>query len=432
MDRQGHYQGLKGKILATMIFVPAIPFFLVLFIGYYHFTTSLEQSTISRMVRVVADHRQMIEMFLAERRADLQFMADGYAFSELSQSQNLEDIFANLQDKSPAFVDLGIFNQRGTLIAYQGPYRLTGKDYQSAEWFQEVMKQDYYISNIFLGYRRIPHFIIAIAKGAPGARWVVRATIDTFLFTDMVEQVRIGRTGEAYILNREGVFQTQRRSGGSLMEQDTDAIGRLEPHERTSTFVKEDIHKISYLYATAWLNDDKWLLVVRQEETDAFASLRSATYLVVLITILGGAGIIAMAFYMTNQVIRRMERADEDKNQLNQQLIVATRLAEIGEMSAGVAHEINNPLQIIKNEQALIQTILDEMRQKGELKESDDLAEVEDSISQIGLQVDRCGTITQGLLKFARQKENVVSEVDLRALVPEVTALVVNKASVDG
>jgi two-component system NtrC family sensor kinase len=43
-----------------------------------------------------------------------------------------------------------------------------------------------------------------------------------------------------------------------------------------------------------------------------------------------------------------MERLDQEKDQLDEQLIRAGRLSEIGEMSAGFAHEINNPLQIIK------------------------------------------------------------------------------------
>jgi len=54
-----------------MILVPFVPFVLILGTGYYYFASSLESSTIARMQRIVDDHRQMIEAFLNERKADL-------------------------------------------------------------------------------------------------------------------------------------------------------------------------------------------------------------------------------------------------------------------------------------------------------------------------------------------------------------------------
>ena len=40
--------------------------------------------------------------------------------------------------------------------------------------------------------------------------WVIRATIDTHVFNELVEKVRIGKTGEAYLVNAQGIFQTDR------------------------------------------------------------------------------------------------------------------------------------------------------------------------------------------------------------------------------
>jgi len=117
---------------------------------------------------------------------------------------------------------------------------------------------------------------------------------------------------------------------------------------------------------------------------------------------------------------------------LGQQLVRATRLAELGQMAAGFAHEINNPLQIMKSEQALIDTIFSDMRTRGDLKDSEDLKEVEDSMAQIKLQIDRCAKITQAILKFGRQSEPVVKDVDLVSFIPEVTSMVSKKASVNG
>mgnify|MGYP001817068028 CR=1 FL=1 len=430
--KQNPYAVLKRVILASMVLVPLVPFVLVLGIGYVYFTGSLENNAIAGMQRIVHDHRQMIESFLMERKADLEFILNTHTFEDLSRTDKLRATFDNLQKQSHAFVDLGIFDESGLHVAYHGPYRLSGKVYDQAPWFKAVMENGFYISNVFLGYRQVPHFVIAVARMNQGRQWVIRATIDTRIFNDLVKTVRIGKTGEAYLLDGGGVFQTERRSGGALMRKDSDRPKYGPVHEGIKTFVNADAHGEPFLYATTWLKDKSWLLVVRQEKADAFKALRQASYRIILISVVGGAAIIALAFFLTDRIIRGMERTDREKDQLGEQLIRAGRLAEIGEMASGFAHEINNPLQIIKSEHALVKMIFSDLKEKGEIKASEDLAEMEDSIDQIKLQVDRCADITQAILQFGRKSEPAAKDIELGTFIPEVAGMVAGKAGVHG
>lgn len=430
-EKTNPYETLRRTILACMILVPLTPFILVLVIGYTYFTRSIETSTIASMKRIVEDHRHMIDSFLNERRADLEFILHSYRFEDLAEPEMLYQVFGRLQKKSPAFVDLGLFNEEGIHVAYQGPFRLVGRDYSREEWFNEVMKKGEYISDIFLGFRRVPHFVIALSRGEEGRKWALRATIDTYLFNDLVEKIRIGKTGEAYLLNSKGLLQTERRSGGSLMDEDPDKI-HSSPHEGIRTFIWDDARGDKFLFATTWLVNKEWLLVVRQEKADAFKPLYSAIYIIVLVTFVGCTAIVAVAFSLTNFIIRRLEQMDAEKDQLGEQLIRATRLAELGEMAAGFAHEINNPLQIIRSEQSLVETIVQDLLEKGALQESPDLSDLRDSMAQIRVQVDRCSTITQAILKFGRKGEPVDEEVDLGRFIPEVTGMISKKAEVHG
>lgn len=418
--------------MAAMLVAPAVPFLLVLAVGYYYFTSSLQNETRNRMQRIAQDHQRVIEMFLDERRSDLAFVAHTNTFEFMKNPEHLKKVFDNLRATSSAYVDLGVFDSQGTHVAYQGPFQLAGRVYSQAEWYRQVREKGFYISDVFLGVRKVPHFIIAIAVPDGDQSWVLRATIDTLFFTDLVERVRMGKTGEAYILNADRVFQTERRSGGGLLEQDRDVMPVSGRHKGVRNFVATDVAGDDYLYVTTWLKDKDWELVVRQEEDDAFAALNMASLLVILIAVVGGAGIVIGAFFLTGNIVGRMQRADEEKSQLNQQLIVASRLAEIGEMSAGFAHEINNPLQIIRAEQALIETILQDLLAAGSLERTEDVDDMADSVNQIKTQVDRCGNITQSILKFARQKEPSPQRLDLTKFVPEVMSMVDKKAQVNG
>ena len=429
---QSPYGKMRRTLFLLMVLVPAVPFFLTLGIGYSHFTNFIETSTIAGMTRTVQDHRQMIDAFLQERQTDLEFILRSFSFDELSDPQKLHDLFRHLQRNSNAFVDLGLFNEEGIHLVYHGPFRLTGRDYGAEEWFRQVMREGSYISDVFLGFRQVPHFVIAMKRTDSGRSWVIRATINTNMFNDLVRRVRIGKTGEAYLVNAEGLFQTERRSGGRLMDREPDKIRHPSSDVGTRISIQKDATGEEYLYATTWLTNKKWLLVLRQQREDAFKALRTASYVILLIVVIGGSVIGGVAFYLTDWVVRRMERTDREREQLSGQLVRATRLAELGEMAAGFAHEINNPLQIMKSEQTLIETIFADLRQKGELKESEDLADMEDSIRQIQVQIDRCATITQAILKFGRQSESAPEHIDLAGFVPEVIAMIAKKASVQG
>ena len=293
-------------IFLCMILVPVIPFIAVLGIGYYYFTTSLETSTLTTMSRIVEDHRQMIDTFLRERRRELGFILDTNTYENLTDPEKFYTIFTQLQRNSNAFVDLGIFDQEGIHVMYQGPYRLVGIDYGKEEWFRRVLKEGYYISDIFLGFRRIPHFVIALRKEESGRTWVIRATIDTYVFNELVEKVRIGKTGEAYILNAQGIFQTARRSGGNLLAKDLDDIPETKGEPGVRTFIRKDARGDNCLFATTWLQEKEWMLVVRQETADAFKALRSASFMIFVIMVLGGITITALAYTLTSHIIRRM------------------------------------------------------------------------------------------------------------------------------
>jgi two-component system NtrC family sensor kinase len=426
------YRAKRRIILVSMILITLVPFVLILFIGYSTFTAALERGTIDSLQRVVTDHRVIIENFLRERRKDLEFIGDAYPYAFLSRTDNLKTVFSHFQKHSKAFIDMGVFDDRGLHVAYVGPYPLIGKSYAEADWFKEVLKHGYFMSDIFLGYRGVPHFVIAVTRMENGRPWVIRATFDSYRFNDLVEKVRIGTTGEAYILNVQGMLQTERRSGGSLLDQPGDMIHLPETAGTVLTFLEKDKNGKEFLYATTWLPDKKWLLVVRQDKSDAFGALHTAVYLTLLVSLVGGLVIIAAAVYLSDRIVLRLETLDRDKAQLEQHLIRAGRLAELGEMAAGVAHEINNPLQIIRNEQALMEILIDDMKKTTGSDHKEQLADMADSLSQIRLQTGRCAHITQAFLNFGRQGEPVFQTVSLMGFVPDIFAMVKQRAVING
>jgi two-component system, NtrC family, sensor kinase len=144
-------------------------------------------------------------------------------------------------------------------------------------------------------------------------------------------------------------------------------------------------------------------------------------------TILAGiATLIAILFFVT---IRRLHgeirKANEQKRHLDQQLIQSQKLAAIGELSSGIAHEINNPLAIIGQETEWIKHVLkdDNLQAPG----AED--ELRDSLQEIVRQVDRCREITHKLLDFARKKEPLIQSADVNRLIEDMARLIEKEAA---
>ncbi len=109
---------------------------------------------------------------------------------------------------------------------------------------------------------------------------------------------------------------------------------------------------------------------------------------------------------------------------LDERILQSQKLASIGELSAGIAHEINNPLAIIRQEAEWVQHIL-----KGkELLDVKEIEEMQGSLQQIVHQVDRCKDITHRLLDFARKREPVIQAVELNKIIEDMALLVEREA----
>lgn len=215
------------------------------------------------------------------------------------------------------------------------------------------------------------------------------------------------------------------------MAKDPDDIHEAKPQSGVRTFIRKDARGDECVFATTWLQEKEWLLVVRQETADAFKALRSATFMILVIMILGGVTITVLAYTLTRQIIRRIQRIDVEKQQLGKQLVRATRLAELGQMAAGFAHEINNPLQIMKSDRALIEMIFSDLKKKAILPETDS-KDLDETLAQLKDQIERCSKITQAILDFGRKSEPMEKDVDVGVFISQVSSMIAEKAAVQG
>ncbi|MCF8079944.1 MAG: two-component sensor histidine kinase [Desulfobacterales bacterium] len=409
-------------MLLTIIIVSVMPMILVSGITLYQFEISYQEKMHDHLKELVLKHKQNIDTFLREKLDNIRFLGTSFSFEELKNEDFLRDRLEALQNiYGRVFVDLGVVNAKGIQVAYAGPFKLERAVYSNANWFLQAVQSDYFKSDVFLGLRGLPHFIIAVRENWNSEKWILRATIDFLAFNNLVENLRIGQTGFAFILNQRAEFQT--KPPLELVPNREPYLGFLrdsgEFNDGVRIMEQDDAMGNKVIYVAAVLKHGDWLLVYQQKASDAFSELNSTVRIALALILLGTILIVTTAFVISKKMVARVAKADKEKELMNDQIIETGKLASLGELAAGIAHEINNPVAIMVEEAGWIEDLLEDE----EFKEGENLNEFERALTQIRTQGQRCKEITHKLLSFARKTDSRIQVVSVNDLIEELVLL---------
>jgi two-component system NtrC family sensor kinase len=118
----------------------------------------------------------------------------------------------------------------------------------------------------------------------------------------------------------------------------------------------------------------------------------------------------------TQTLEHRVQERTQELQKVQDQLIRAGKMAALGELAAGVAHEINNPLTGVLTFSSLM------------LKKVDENHPWKKDLENIVQQTTRCRNIVRGLLDFARQRKPDKKEWDIHMLIDQTLTLIEKQA----
>jgi signal transduction histidine kinase/ligand-binding sensor domain-containing protein len=125
----------------------------------------------------------------------------------------------------------------------------------------------------------------------------------------------------------------------------------------------------------------------------------------------------------TNQLTKSIE----DLKSTQSQLIQSEKMASLGELTAGIAHEIQNPLNFVNNFSEVSMELMDEMEteiEKGDLEEAKIIAiDIKQNLEKINYHGKRADSIVKGMLQHSRSSNGIKEPTDINKLADEYLRL---------
>jgi signal transduction histidine kinase len=175
-----------------------------------------------------------------------------------------------------------------------------------------------------------------------------------------------------------------------------------------------------------------------KELEDAKARFRNSLWLYGLVTLLLFSVLIAVIFWRNNRQRQKANTLLEEKKETLEhtlqelkatqyQLIQSEKMASLGELTAGIAHEIQNPLNFVNNFAEVNEELLVELKENAEKGNLEDVRSIANAIAENSEKINRHGkradTIVKGMLQHSRASSGLKEPTDINKLTDEYLRL---------
>ena len=413
--RLPRYRKLRRNVIVATASVALLPLLILTVISYRQDVQAYRAENTFSVAQILSNTKRNLQAVVEERRSALALMIREYTYRELADQDALARALGNLNESFGGFVDLGLIDPNGLQAYYTGPYDLKDRSYKDQTWFHEVVLRGSHVSDVFMGHRDFPHFVVALKhEREPGDFYIIRATIDMEMINSFMSNLSGDPNTDVFLVNQSGVLQTESIFYGNALTKAELTIPSGPRHREVVNLDETERGLVASGFA--YIDGTPFILMVIKRLEDPFMHWLSHRSDIIWFLFVSATLILLVIWYGANNLTRHLREADVKRVRAFHNMEYTNKMATIGRMAAGVAHEINNPMAIISEKAGLVRDLVE---YSDNFPQSEKLLGLVDSITK---SVDRCSGVTHRLLGFARRMEVRKERIHLPDLLKEVVS----------
>jgi two-component system NtrC family sensor kinase len=469
---------LRAKFMLLFFIFFFVPFGLLTIFSVSMSKGMMKKGTIAHLQNLVEVKETAIEQWLKERVSDGMTIVESQEIKSLNPKR-IEPFLSLVKHFERAYLEIWVLNSKGQLVSGN----LFKNSFEKEEWFQRAIKEETFILRPTLQPKSLQpaitiSFSIKDARGRPIG--VLKELVDLTYISELISESKLGETGKLFIVSPQGEFVLYNRLI-ELLKKGTTRVPYLEKiqFKPTYTGVYKDYMDNEVLGSWKWIPNLRCYLIAEQDTKEAFYKIDLLVKKAFIIFVISTLLILGISYWVIGRVTspikhlsetvalfanghfgetvstsrqdeigrliagfnvmaeklkkaykelegeveasnKELEIAYQMLKQRQEQLIQSEKMAALGQLSAGIAHEIRNPLTSIK---IFIQSLEKEI----DLDENQ-----EEDFRIIMKEIDRINENITRFLNFARPEEPLFQSINISALVKNTVNLLAAKLKNSG
>jgi signal transduction histidine kinase len=408
-----NFERLRTLLILAFMAVSLLPLASLRYKVISQGETLIKEKASSYLQGLSTRNAESIKGFMRERANDLNTLSNIICLLDFN-AMTLKTHFEQIKAQYSPYLGFFVLNNSGKLVFSNlevpfNPVQSLAVGESTNAWLGGRVK-DIFIFNI--GQEQIPALLIcsSIRTGSKESCGHLCALIDFRLIGSLLRKSNIEATGEVYLVDKKGRFLSRSRFGAKALKDhismDFIAENKQEPYETI------DYRGERVLQAYQKVDDFPWYVIADQDMGEILNRIKALGREALIYGVLTAMVIFVLALFISTIIVNILKAKYQYEKELEFQIIQKEKLASLGLLTSGIAHELNTPLA---NALLYTQIAQEELAETG----------IENRIIQQRLsivvdEVKHGSKIIRNLLDFSRHNQNDAQTTDVNKILTKL------------